>query len=244
MRTVHARGTPAIRRGCAVVLLFSLGHRRPARPDRSLLRALGLLQRQPAGRPVGQGRDRADRRAKQDGYTAILIADYKLQVLDRVPDYYFRNVEKVKAAAAQGRHRAGPRGLLDRLQQRPPRRTTPTSPRACRSSTSRIVVKERIEPLARRRRRRQGRCSARAGRLEAVLDSQRLAQLRNGNLEADAGRPFLELLVPGRPGRHDVRRSQGRPRRARLLPARAGSRRTKRDVAQRPPGPACRAAAA
>ncbi len=40
-------------------------------------------------------------RAKKDGYTAMLIADYKLQVLDRVPDFYFRNVEKVKAAAAR-----------------------------------------------------------------------------------------------------------------------------------------------
>src|SRR5579875_990709 len=39
-------------------------------------------------------------RAKKDGYTAMLIADYKLQVLDRVPDFYFHNVEKVKAAAA------------------------------------------------------------------------------------------------------------------------------------------------
>ena len=30
-----------------------------------------------------------------------MLADYKLQVLDRVPDNYFRNVEKVKAAAAK-----------------------------------------------------------------------------------------------------------------------------------------------
>src|SRR4029077_384187 len=39
-------------------------------------------------------------RAKRSGYTGILYSDYKLQVLDRVTDNYFRNVEKVKSAAA------------------------------------------------------------------------------------------------------------------------------------------------
>src|ERR1700733_4156835 len=39
-------------------------------------------------------------RASRAGYTGILLADYKFQVLYRVPDFYFRNVEKVKAAAA------------------------------------------------------------------------------------------------------------------------------------------------
>ncbi len=40
-------------------------------------------------------------RAQKDGYTAMLLADYKLQVLHRVTDNYFRNAEKVKAAAAR-----------------------------------------------------------------------------------------------------------------------------------------------
>jgi hypothetical protein len=42
-------------------------------------------------------------RAAKAGYTGILLSDYKLQILDRVPDFYFRNVEKVKAAAARAR---------------------------------------------------------------------------------------------------------------------------------------------
>src|SRR5437868_539862 len=42
-------------------------------------------------------------RASRDGYTGILLADYKFQILDRVPDFYFRNVERVKAAAARAR---------------------------------------------------------------------------------------------------------------------------------------------
>ena len=42
-------------------------------------------------------------RASRAGYTGIVLADYKFQVLYRVPDYYFRNVEKVKAAAAKAK---------------------------------------------------------------------------------------------------------------------------------------------
>ncbi len=40
-------------------------------------------------------------RAAKAGYTGIVLSDYKLQILDRVPDYYFRNAERVKAAAAR-----------------------------------------------------------------------------------------------------------------------------------------------
>jgi hypothetical protein len=42
-------------------------------------------------------------RASRAGYTGILLADYKLQVLYRVTDNYFRNVEKVKAAATKAK---------------------------------------------------------------------------------------------------------------------------------------------
>ncbi len=40
-------------------------------------------------------------RAAKAGYTGILLSDYKLQILDRVPDFYFRNAARVKAAAAR-----------------------------------------------------------------------------------------------------------------------------------------------
>ena len=42
-------------------------------------------------------------RASRGGYTGVVLADYKFQVLDRVIDRYFRNVERVKVAAARAR---------------------------------------------------------------------------------------------------------------------------------------------
>jgi hypothetical protein len=38
-------------------------------------------------------------RASKAGYNGILLADYKFQILDRMPPNYFRNVERVKKAA-------------------------------------------------------------------------------------------------------------------------------------------------
>jgi hypothetical protein len=39
-------------------------------------------------------------RAAKAGYTAVVLADYKLNILDRVPKHYFANTERVKKAAA------------------------------------------------------------------------------------------------------------------------------------------------
>ena len=39
------------------------------------------------------------RRAAKAGYNGVILADYKLNVLDRVPDYYFANAKKFKATA-------------------------------------------------------------------------------------------------------------------------------------------------
>jgi hypothetical protein len=38
-------------------------------------------------------------RAAKSGYNGIVLADYKLNVLDRVPDFYFKNVARVRTAA-------------------------------------------------------------------------------------------------------------------------------------------------
>jgi hypothetical protein len=38
-------------------------------------------------------------RAAKAGYTGVVLADYKLNILDRVPEGYFRNVARVKKAA-------------------------------------------------------------------------------------------------------------------------------------------------
>lgn len=37
------------------------------------------------------------RRAAKSGYNGVVLADYKLNILDRVPDHYFRNAEKFKS---------------------------------------------------------------------------------------------------------------------------------------------------
>jgi hypothetical protein len=42
-------------------------------------------------------------RASRAGFTGVLLSDYKLQILDRVTDNYFRNVRKVRAAAAKAK---------------------------------------------------------------------------------------------------------------------------------------------
>jgi hypothetical protein len=39
-------------------------------------------------------------RAAKAGYNGLILADYKLHILDRVPRHYFTNLEKVKKAAA------------------------------------------------------------------------------------------------------------------------------------------------
>jgi hypothetical protein len=39
-------------------------------------------------------------RARKSGYNGIVLADYKFNVLDRLPPRYFKNVERVKLAAA------------------------------------------------------------------------------------------------------------------------------------------------
>ncbi len=41
------------------------------------------------------------RRASAVGYNGVLLADYKFAILDRVPEHYFANVEKIKATARE-----------------------------------------------------------------------------------------------------------------------------------------------
>src|SRR5262249_26788478 len=38
-------------------------------------------------------------RAAKSGYNGVVLADYKFHVLDRVPDWYFKNLARVKQAA-------------------------------------------------------------------------------------------------------------------------------------------------
>jgi hypothetical protein len=41
------------------------------------------------------------RRASAAGYNGIVLADYKLNILDRVPDHYFRNIDAIQKLAAE-----------------------------------------------------------------------------------------------------------------------------------------------
>jgi hypothetical protein len=41
------------------------------------------------------------RRAAKAGYDGVLLADYKLNILDRVPDHYFKNAQQLKATAGE-----------------------------------------------------------------------------------------------------------------------------------------------
>src|SRR5262249_48042739 len=40
-------------------------------------------------------------RSAKAGYNGVVLSDYKFNILDRVPDHYFRNVARVRAAAAE-----------------------------------------------------------------------------------------------------------------------------------------------
>ncbi len=122
-------------------------------------------------------------RAKNAGYTTMLLADYKLQILDRVPDFYFRNVEKVRQAA----DRAGielvpavfPIGYSNGLLSHDP------------NLAEGLPVVD--QPFVIRRRKD-------APGLEAVLDTSDSPRLPNGDLEKARGDRFEGLAFQDNPG--------------------------------------------
>ena len=139
-------------------------------------------------------------RAKRSGYTGILFADYKLQVLDRVMDNYFRNVEKVKSAAAaaglelvpavfsigySNGHLAHDTNLAEGLP-------VVDQPYLVKSSTDPLRKKAGAS--------KPGSAQSRTSRLEAVLDSKPIAQIRNGGLEETSGDRFLNFSFQDDPG--------------------------------------------
>jgi hypothetical protein len=139
-------------------------------------------------------------RAKRSGYTGILFADYKLQVLDRVMDNYFRNVAKVKSAAAaaglelvpavfsigySNGHLAHDTNLAEGLP-------VVDQPYLVKSSTDPLRKKAGAP--------KPGSAQSRTSRLEAVLDSKPIAQIRNGGLEETSGDRFLNFSFQDDPG--------------------------------------------
>ncbi len=139
-------------------------------------------------------------RAKQSGYTGILFSDYKLQVLDRVTDNYFRNVERIKSAAAEAGLELVPavfsigysNGHLAHdvnLAEGIPVIDQP------------YVVKSVSEaPAQKTGTKKPGGAQARGGRLEAVLDSRGAVPFRNGGLEETSGDRFLNFSFQDDPG--------------------------------------------
>lgn len=128
-------------------------------------------------------------RAKAGGYTTMLLADYKLQVLDRVPDFYFANLEKVKAAA----RKAGielvpsvfPVGYSNGLLAHDP------------NLAEGLPVVD--QPYLVRQSGGAGGSQS-AGRLEAVLDTLDASRLRNGGLEQVQGDRFVGFTFQDDPG--------------------------------------------
>jgi hypothetical protein len=167
-------------------------------------------------------------RARKDGYTAMLIADYKLQVLNRVPDFYFRSVEKVKAAAARAGielvpavfsivysngHLEHNRNLAEGLPviDRPfvVRRPQETVRSMVAADASQIPTSSRYP--------------------EAVLDGRSSARLRNGNLEQAQGDRFTGFALQDDPGGTtfvDRRLVHGGRASCRFEPGNNGPRRT------------------
>jgi hypothetical protein len=68
----------------------------PQFPERWVYCSTNLLVDQNVDRVLG-----LIERARRGGYTAIMLADYKFQILDRMDERYFRNAERVKTAAAR-----------------------------------------------------------------------------------------------------------------------------------------------
>jgi hypothetical protein len=134
-------------------------------------------------------------RAKKDGYTAMLIADYKLQVLDRVPDFYFPNVEKVKAAAARAGIELVP-AVFSIGYSNGHLSHDPNLAEGLPVVDQPFVVRQQTDTVD-----TGGRPSRTGGPgMEAVLDSQASARLRNGVLEQVQGDRFTGFSFQDDPG--------------------------------------------
>lgn len=84
--------------GAAVLLVMAAGAagRQPELAYRWVYMAHNLQVRENA-----EEVQRLMRRARAAGYNGVALADYKLQILDRVPEHYFANLAAVKATAKE-----------------------------------------------------------------------------------------------------------------------------------------------
>jgi hypothetical protein len=116
-------------------------------------------------------------RASKAGYTGVVLADYKLSILDRVIDNYFRNAERVKAAAAKARIELIP-AVFSIGYSNGHLAHDPNLAEGLPVVDQPFVVKDRV----------------------AVLDSRPVAALRNGNFEDSRNDRFTGFSMQDDPG--------------------------------------------
>jgi hypothetical protein len=139
-------------------------------------------------------------RASRDGYTGMLFADYKLQILDRVPDFYFRNAERVKAAAAKAKIELIP-AVFSIGYSNGHLAHDPNLAEGLPIVNQPFVVRERIESEPRKGGVAEGGpVPARVRHLEAMLDIRGTSPLRNGNLEQARDHRFDAFSYQDDPG--------------------------------------------
>lgn len=129
-------------------------------------------------------------RARKAGYSAMVIADYKLQVLYRVPDFYFRNVEKLEKAAARMEIELIPAvfsiGYSNGHLARDP------------NLAEGLPVVD--QPFVVRRVAEGAAAKSEARQFEAVVDTRSSARLSNGDLEQTRGDRFVGFTFQDDPG--------------------------------------------
>ncbi len=205
-------------------------------------RALGLLQRQHAGRTVDQRRDRVDP-ASQPRW---LHGDPSRGLQAPGPGPGTRlllpQCRAGQGRRGQSRDRADSRGLLDRIQQR----TSLARPQPRRGLAGhRPAIRS---PRADRDRGKEG--AGRGGRACPGRSPPSGGQVRSSRDHPAAqrwpravpGTSVRRTLLPGRPGSDDFRGSRCRPRWTALLPARARNQRGRTQLAERETGATGRSA--
>ena len=139
-------------------------------------------------------------RARRSGYTGIMLADYKFQVLYRVTDNYFDNVEKVKAAAARAGLELIP-AVFSIGYSNGHLAQDPNLAEGLPVVDQPYLVKSRVGTADKKgAAARAGSAASSDRRLEAVLDSKPVAQMRNGGLEETKGDQFLNFSFQDDPG--------------------------------------------
>ncbi|HKI16534.1 MAG TPA: hypothetical protein VKA15_01570 [Isosphaeraceae bacterium] len=138
-------------------------------------------------------------RAAKAGYTGIVLSDYKLQILDRVPDFYFRNAERVKASAARAGIEIIP-AVFSIGYSNGHLAHDPNLAEGLPVVDQLYVVKEQTGASMPVRSGAARRPSSSGSRLRvAVLDS-RTAQIPNGGLEETQGDRILGFSLQDDPG--------------------------------------------